>query len=309
MNLQLSEPAYQRFREQAVELGFPQMAAAPVAPIVNERRIRQWVESGYHADMRWFANNLEKRLDPRLVVPNAKSVIVTLTPYTANEVRLGPFKLARYAAGDDYHDVLIRPLRQLCDRLSQLVPGSNARAYVDTGPVLERYWAEQAGLGWIGKNGNLISRTFGSTVFLSAIITDIVVPYGVPHAPFCGSCRACLDACPTDAFPEPGLVDSNRCISYWSIEVRGPLPGGSELHDWVFGCDICQEVCPWTHKFAQPVLFDQFLPRPSYRELSQRELKDLTVDTFRNLFRKSPIKRSKHAGITRNINHLLSRQQ
>ena len=295
---------FEHFSRLAQSLGFTAIGAAPAQPVSCSEQVRAWVDKGYHAQMNWFAANLERRLDPRKVVAGARSVVVLLTPYTPDPVKLGPYRVARYAAGDDYHDVLKQPLRQLCTWIAERYPGAQSRPYSDTGPVLERYWAQQAGLGWIGKNGNLISRTQGSYVFLSVIITDVEMPFGTRHKDYCGSCRACLQACPTDAFPQAGVVDANRCISYWNIELRGDLPRSAQLHNWVFGCDICQEVCPWTHKFSQQPTFQSFLPRPAYRGLDERELIALGLDAFRALFRKSPIKRAKLVGLQRNLKHL-----
>ncbi|MCB1043351.1 MAG: tRNA epoxyqueuosine(34) reductase QueG [Acidobacteria bacterium] len=300
-------PPFDELREMAQKSGFAEIGAAPAGPVTHPNRIRDWVARGYHAGMGWFARSLEKRLDPRLVVPNAQSVLVLLTPYTPQPVKLGPYNLARYAAGDDYHDVLLKPLIQLCQHMERLFPGSRQRAYVDTGPVLERYWAERSGLGWIGKNGCLISKAYGSTVFLSTVVTTIRLPWSQPHPFHCGQCRACLDACPTDAFPEPFVVDSNRCISYLTIEHRGDLPRHLDFANWVFGCDICQEVCPWTHKFAQPPRLEQFRPRPAYQDLTSRELNEISEDAFRHLFRKSPVKRAKQIGLARNIRYLTDR--
>ena len=303
-NLKINHQDWSRFVEFAKGSGFRDMAAAPAGKVKHEQTLRDWVANGFHAEMHWFARGLEKRLNPELVVEGARSIIVLTTPYYPEHVTLAGKKLARYACGDDYHDVLIKPLRALCDYMNQTFPHAQFRAYVDTGPVLERYWAEQAGLGWIGRSGNLISRTAGSYLFLASIVTDLEAPYGQPHAPFCGSCTACIDACPTDAIIADGVVDSNRCISYLSIEHRGPFEDAPPFEDWVFGCDICQEVCPWPQKFSDEPKFDEFLPRERYAKLKPEELQEMVQEDFSAMFRKSPIKRTKMHGVKRNMAHL-----
>ena len=213
--------------------------------------------------------------------------------------------MARYACGDDYHEVLKPKLWQIIERIGVDYPAAAFRPYVDTGPLLERYWAEQAGLGWIGKNGNLISRSRGSYLFLACIVTDLGVPYGRKHLPHCGSCRACIEACPTQAIVADGIVDSNKCISYLNIEQRGPFaPETPAFENWLFGCDICQEVCPGTDKFSREVLIAGFEPRPAYREIVAQQLAEMDQETFSLTFRKSPVKRTKRAGLQRNLDHL-----
>ncbi len=297
------------FQAMAIELGFADVGAAPVQPVKKAQAVVDWVANGYHADMHWYARGLEKRLDPRLVVPEAQSIIVLTTPYHAEPVTLAGKKLARYACGDDYHDVILKRLRQCTAWLEGRFPDSATRHYVDTGPVLERYWAQESGLGWIGKNGNLISRRRGSYLFLAAMVTTLKVPYGEPHRDFCGSCRACIDACPTDAIVADGVVDSRKCISYLTIEHRGPFEDAPDFADWLFGCDICQEVCPWPSKFSEGTEQEPFLPRPAYAELSESALATMDQPAFSELFRKSPIKRTKKAGIQRNLQHLQAKRE
>ena len=304
-SLKVSPEQFATWRERMCGLGFLDMAAAPNHEVVYERRVRDWVAQGFHADMHWYARGLEKRFDLSLVMDDAASVIILTAPYHPEPVTLAGHKLARYAAGDDYHDVLLKPLIEFCHWACAQIPGAKMRAYVDTGPVLERYWAERAGLGWIGKNGNLISRKAGSYIFLSSIVTNLTVPYGEPHGNFCGTCRACIDACPTEAIVADGMVDSRKCISYLNIEHRGEFPEETPpFDDWVFGCDICQEVCPWPNKFSQESALDAFLPRDAYQDVSGDELLMFEQEQFSTLFRKSPIKRTKMAGVKRNIDWL-----
>jgi epoxyqueuosine reductase len=303
----VSQQKWQHYVALARELGFAEMAAAPIAPVRYAQAVNDWVQKGYHASMEWYARGVEKRLNPQLVMEDAKSILVLLTPYEKEPVHIAGKKVARYAAGDDYHDVLLKKLKQIKAAIYDDYPEANIRPYVDTGPVLERYWAEQSGLGWIGKNGNLIHRELGSYVFLASMVTNLVPPeWGSPHEDFCGRCRACIDACPTDAIVADRVVDSNQCISFLNIEQRGEFPEDTpEFSDWLFGCDICQEVCPWTEKFSSGAWLEAFRKRPGYSELEGQDFLEMEQETFSMIFRKSPIKRTKLAGIKRNLQHLL----
>lgn len=293
-----------KFQAEAKELGFLNMSAAPAGPVKKGQTVLDWVAQGNHAEMHWYARSLEKRLDPRNVVPGAQSVVMLTIAYHHEPCTLGGYALARYACGDDYHDVVLKRLRQLGDRIHEAFPESNYRAYVDTGPVLERYWAEQAGLGWIGKNGNLISREHGSYLFLASMVSTLRFPYAQPHDEFCGNCRACLDVCPTDAFVSEGVVDSRKCISYLNIEHRGPFEQAPDFDGWIFGCDLCQEVCPWTTKFSKGPVLPELAPRPAYESLEADAIAAMEQTDFSTTFRKSPIKRTKMAGLKRNLEHL-----
>jgi len=301
----VSAADWARYQALAETLAFYQMAAAPAHRPKRGDMVRDWVAKGFHAEMHWFARGLDKRLDPALVMEDVASIIMLSALYHPEPCTLGGKKLARYACGDDYHDVLKTKLLALCAAIHEDYPEAALRPYVDTGPVLERYWAEQAGLGWIGKNGCLINREAGSYLFLAAILTNLTVPYGAPHDEFCGSCRACIDACPTDAIVAPGEIDSRKCISYLNIEHRGPFPENTpDFADWIFGCDICQEVCPWTAKFAQPTPIDAFAPRPAYAAMGESAIPAMDQETFSATFRKSAIKRTKKAGLQRNWRRL-----
>ncbi len=294
-----------RYQAMAEAMGFRRMAAAPNHDIECADRVRDWTERGYHGEMAWFARGLEKRLDLAKVMEDAASVIVLTIPYHKEPCLLAGKKLARYACGDDYHEALLDKLRRLCAAIIADYPAAKLRPYVDTGPLLERYWAQRAGLGWIGKNGCLIDRESGSYLFIACIVANLETPAGEPHLNFCGSCRACIDACPTDAIVAEGMVDSRKCISYLNIEHRGPLPDNApDFHGWIFGCDICQEVCPWTVKFSQDTPLLAFEPRPGYHAITAEEMDDLAQEQFSAIFRKSAIKRTKLAGLKRNWRRL-----
>lgn len=302
----VSEQHWTRFTDHAHDLGFVGLAAAPNHHISCGDRIRDWVRQGYHGSMEWYSRAVEKRLNLNLVLEDAASVVVLITPYEKEPCKLAGKHLARYACGDDYHDVLKKKLWQLIQGLVEPYPHAHFRPYVDTGPLLERYWAAQAGLGWIGKNGNLINRTLGSYIFISCIVTNLVLPYGVETSGHCGSCTACIEACPTHAIVADGLVDSRKCISYLNIEHRGSFERPPDFSDWLFGCDICQEVCPWTIKFAQEEVIEPFRARPGYASLSEQDIQTMEQAQFSRLFSKSAIKRAKLAGLKRNMDHLLN---
>jgi epoxyqueuosine reductase len=255
--------------------------------------------------MSWMTRTSEKRTDLQGVLPGAKSVIsVALNyyhPQTHNEC-CGELKVSRYAWGDDYHDIMGEKLAALKTTLDKLAPGSRSLIYVDTGPLMEKAIAQRAGLGWIGKNVCLITRDVGSWVFLGEIITTAELPVDQPHTDFCGSCTRCLDACPTDAFPEPYVLDAGKCISYQTIEHRGDLSEelAAYFDGWIFGCDICQDVCPW-NKFARPSSEEPFAPREDCLCPPAERWIRLTTEEFKAEFANSPILRTKAAGLARNI--------
>lgn len=291
---------------RAFELGLTGFGVTSAATPPHERdRLLRWLTQGYSASMAWMARNAEKRTDLQNVLPGAKSVIsVALNyfhPQTHNEC-CGDLKVSRYAWGDDYHEVLGDKLEALRQSLDDLVAGSNSLTYVDTGPLMEKAIAQRAGLGWIGKNACVITRDHGSWVFLGEIITTAEMPIDQPHTDFCGSCTRCIEACPTDAFSEPYVLDAARCISYQTIEHRGDIPEELSAHfdGWIFGCDICQDVCPW-NKFARPTTEDAFAPREDCLCPPAERWTSLTPEEFRTEFAKSPILRTKAAGLARNI--------
>lgn len=301
MNAELS----QRIRTKAAELGFSKTGFARADALQNEHdRLLVWLRRGYQAGMAWMEKEPEKRTDVRNVLDNAQSVVSVALNYYTEFTHNGATetgKISRYAWGDDYHIVLTGRLEHLLKEIQTIQPGVNGRVYVDTGPVMDKVWASKAGLGWQGKHTNLITREFGSWVFLGEILLDVELEYDAPMEDACGTCTACIDACPTHAIVQPYVLDSNKCISYLTIEHRGEFPSSApdNFDRWIYGCDICQDVCPW-NRFEQPTTERAFQPRPWNENPDLREIASLTAEEFAGRFRKSPIKRTKREGLIRN---------
>lgn len=295
----------ENIRRAALDLGFVKIGFARAEAMEEEEaRLTQWLQRGYHASMAWMANHTEKRIDPRLLVPNAQSVIVVAENYytaVAHEPSVDDGKISRYAWGDDYHLHAAKRIEALFERITQIAPEAEGRYYVDTGPVMEKAWAARAGVGWQGKHSNLITKEFGSWVFLGTIVTTLALEYDEPIGDWCGTCTACIDACPTGAIVEPYVVDAGLCISYQTIEHRGPIDEtlGKKFDGWVYGCDICQDVCPW-NRFAKATNHSEYEPRPGNVTPPLAELASLTQEEFSRRFSKSAIKRTKLAGMVRN---------
>tara|TARA_B100000749_G_scaffold19641_1_gene14573 strand:+ start:53 stop:1003 length:951 start_codon:yes stop_codon:yes gene_type:complete len=297
----------QFIRETAQNLGFSKLGIAPATPEQKSiNRLDSWLTKGYHSTMYWMGKRADERGDIGKYYPEAKSVISLGLNYFTGNVSSDPDvgKISNYAWGDDYHDIIKSRLYQLLGEIKSKFPKINGIACVDTSPIMEKDWAQKAGIGWIGKHTNLITRDYGSWIFLGELLLDIELEYDTPFDDdLCGTCTACLDACPTDAFPEPYVLDSNKCISYLTIEHRGELP--TELDDkltgWIYGCDICQEVCPWNIKFSQLSTENSFQPRENLQERPISQWKKLTEEDFRILFKKSAVKRTKYIGLKRNI--------
>jgi epoxyqueuosine reductase len=259
--------------------------------------------------MQWMENRADERGDVAKYYPKAKSVISLGLNYFTGNASLHPDvgKISNYAWGDDYHDLIKSRLYNLLSEIKSKYPKINGIACVDTSPIMEKDWAQKAGLGWIGKHTNLITRDYGSWIFLGELLLDVELEYDMPFDDdLCGTCTACLDACPTNAFPEPYVLDSNKCISYLTIEHRGDLPTELEnkLSGWIYGCDICQEVCPWNITFSQISNENSFLPRENIQERRMPQWEKLTEQDFRTLFKKSAVKRTKYSGLKRNISLL-----
>jgi epoxyqueuosine reductase len=291
-------------KARAAELGFDACGVASAAPPPDpEGRLGAWLAAGYHAGMAWMAATKDLRLDVRKKLPGAKSVVVMARNYFAPrpDAEEGTGRVSRYAWGRDYHRVLRKPLRELTHHIEGMGEGAACYCCVDSGPMLERAWAARAGLGWIGKNGLVLREGSGSWFFLACIATTVELGPDAPAPERCGSCSACIEACPTEAIVAPRVVDSNRCISYHTIENKGDVPAGLSRHfgDWVFGCDVCQEVCPW-NRDAKPTSDPDFLPRPGHAHPKLDTLTAMDEAAFKGKFAGSPIIRAKHAGMARN---------
>ena len=294
-------------KTEAMRLGFDACGIARAERLDEEAaRLETWLREGRHASMQYMERHFEKRVDPTRLVPGAKSVVSVLRNYFQPETpREDPSigKVSRYAWGDDYHEVLKEKLFGLFQWLDERAGPINGRAFVDSAPVLDKVWAQRSGLGWMGKHTNLINRRMGSFFFIGELIVDAPLPVDGPIPDYCGSCTRCIDACPTDAIFRPYAVDANRCISYWTIEHRGDdIPAAMEpgMENWIFGCDICQDVCPW-NKFKFATNESRFQPRPGIQDTDLRQWAELDLEAFRRRFRKSALKRAGFDGLLRNI--------
>ncbi|QXD13996.1 tRNA epoxyqueuosine(34) reductase QueG [Rhodocaloribacter litoris] len=294
-------------KQEAARLGFDACGIARAERLDEEaRRLEQWLARGYHGTMYWMERHFDKRTDPRRLVDGARSVISVLHNYyqpVEQPQRPTAGKISRYAWGDDYHEVMKEKLYRLYAWLDEQAGGIHGRAFVDSAPVMDKAWARRSGLGWIGKHTNLINRSLGSYFFLGELIVDVPLPPDGPVPDYCGTCTRCLDACPTDAIVQPYVVDANRCISYLTIEHRGddiPEDLRPGMGTWIFGCDVCQDVCPW-NKFKRPASEPRYAPRPGLTDTELREWVELDLEEFRRRFRKSPVKRAKLEGFLRNV--------
>jgi epoxyqueuosine reductase len=310
-----SDSLTQRLKDEARRVGFDLVGVCPATSLAGIDRLRQWIAAGYAGEMRYLPDRLPAYEHPDSILAGATSLIVLGQHYRTDEprpVQPGQGRISRYAWGPaDYHDVIHDRLRRLRQFLLDAVPQAQARGVVDTAPLLEREFGQLAGLGWIGKNTMLINKHAGSWFFLAALLTDQPLVYDAPHAAdHCGTCRACLDACPTDAFPEPGVLDATRCISYLTIELRERIPEElrAGIGDWLFGCDVCQEVCPWNRK-APRVEAPEFHPGADTNPVDLIELFGTTDEQFRRRFRHTPLWRSKRRGILRNAAIVLGNQR
>jgi len=288
------------------QLGFDYCGIARARQLDEDaRRLEQWLTKGYQGGMGYMERNFELRIDPTKLVPGARSVITVLLNYFPGQQQEDDSpKIAKYAYGRDYHEVIRARMNTFLAMLREAVGDIDGRGFVDSAPVLERSWAVNSGLGWVAKNGNLIHKQAGSYFFIATLITDLELEYDDPFAKdYCGSCRRCIDACPTDAIVSPAVVDGSRCISYLTIELKEELIAPEfrdKMQGWMFGCDICQDVCPW-NRFSRPHQQEELQPIPRLLNLSTAEWETMDEDTFRTLLRHSPLKRSKWKGIQRNL--------
>ena len=301
----------QKIKEKAAETGFTGVGIVPATALDTEgKRLIEWLDNGFHGRMAWLEREPEKRSDPRILFPGARSVIVVILNYHTdhkhtNDADRG--KISRYAWGDDYHDVMREKLKELFTWIKTEVPEADGKICVDTAPTMDKAWAVRAGLGWLGKHSNLITTEVGSWVFIGEIILNLDLEYDTAIvADHCGTCTACLDACPTNAIVEPYVVDSRRCISYATIELRDdtmPAEIAESLDGWIYGCDICQDVCPW-NRFEQPTAEDRFEPRNGETSLDLLSIAAMDHESYVERFRRSAIKRTKLAGLKRNATAL-----
>ena len=293
-------------KQRSTELGFDYCGIAPAGFLENEApRLEQWLKAGMHGKMQYMENHFDKRLDPTKLVDGAKSVIVFLKNYFPEKEipQTDNYIISKYAYGKDYHFVIKDKLKELISELEEKVGSITARPFVDSAPVLERAWAAKAGLGWIGKNANFIHPKAGSFFFIAEIITDLELEYDQPKDnDFCGACRNCIDACPTQAIVGDRIIDSRKCISYLTIELKDQIPEEfkGQFKDRVFGCDICQDVCPWT-RFSKPHRESQFGPTLKLTKMLKKDWEELSEETFRIIFKNSAVKRTKYSGLMRNV--------
>jgi epoxyqueuosine reductase len=291
---------------KASELGFSFCGIAKAEILTEDaRRLEAWLNKGLHGKMQYMENHFDLRIDPTKLVPGAKSVITVLQNYFPEKKQAANTPhISKYAFGNDYHDVIRTKLKQLLQVLNNEIGSIEGRGFVDSAPVLERAWAVRTGAGWIGRNGNLINKQSGSFYFIATLIVDIELVYDDPFAKdYCGNCRKCIDSCPTDAIEPDKQINGSKCISYFTIELKDaliPEEMKGRFNDWMFGCDICQDVCPW-NRFSNPNTETLFTPLTEILNYSKKQWDAITEESFKNIFRDSPLKRTKYAGIQRNL--------
>lgn len=298
----------QWIKEQALALGFLSCGISKAGFLEDEApRLEQWLNNKQHGKMGYMENHLDKRLDPTILVPGAKSVISLTLNYYSPEKQIDPKapKISQYAYGTDYHIVIKEKLKRLLELINDQIGAVDGRVFVDSAPVMDKAWAAKSGLGWIGKNSNLISKQSGSFFFIAELILDLELETDHVATDHCGSCTACIDACPTEAITNPYQVDGSKCISYFTIELKDALPNEfkGKMDDWMFGCDVCQDVCPW-NKFSKHHEEPLFNPHPELLKMTSNDWKELTLETFKEVFKDSAVKRTEFEGLSRNINFL-----
>lgn len=297
----------QWIKAEAQRLGFLACGISKAGFLEEEApRLERWLQAGMHGEMGYMANHFDKRLDPTKLVPDARSVVsLLLNYYPEQQQPEGTYKVSKYAYGEDYHHVIKDKLRALLAFIREEIGEVSGRAFVDSAPVLDKAWAAKSGLGWIGKNGNLLNKKTGSFFFIAELIIDLELPADGPVTDHCGSCTACIDACPTQAIVQPYVVDGSRCISYFTIELKNEIPAAfkGEWEDWIFGCDICQDVCPW-NRFSKPHQEPRFEPKSDLLAMDQQAWVELSESVFSRVFSKSAVKRTKFKGLQRNIQFL-----
>ena len=306
--LQSPETYANLIKTKAKKFGF-QSCGISRADFLEEdaKPFESWLHKNYNGEMSYMENYFDKRLDPRLLVEGSKSVISLSYNYFPEEDLFGinQLKISKYAYGEDYHEIIKEILREMVSELQEEIGDFQCRIFTDSAPILERSWARKSGIGWVGKNANLITKQTGSFYFLAEIICDLELQEDFATKDHCGSCRKCIDACPTDAIVSERVIDGSKCISYATIELKNEIPESfkNKMEDWMFGCDICQDVCPW-NRFSKPHQQEKFKPNSLIKNLEKREWQELSQEFFSEIFRKSPVKRTKFAGLKRNIEFL-----
>ena len=292
-------------KAEAKRLGFDYIGISKADFLEEEApRLENWLNNNMHGQMSYMQNYFDKRLDPRLLVPGAKSVISLLLNYYPSEKQLDDKapKISKYAYGKDYHLVIKEKLNLLLEFIKENIGEVDGRAFVDSAPVLDKAWAKKGGLGWIGKNSNLINKSSGSFYFIAELIVDLDLEYDGAVKDYCGTCTKCIDECPTDAIVAPYVVDGSKCISYFTIELKENIPNDvkGKFNNWMFGCDICQDVCPW-NSFSKPHAEPHFQANAELLGMKKQDWEELTEETFRRVFKDSAVKRTKFTGLKRNL--------
>lgn len=297
----------QLIKTKASAFGFQSCGISQATFLEEEaNHLERWLKNNYHGEMRYMENHFDKRLDPRLLVDGSKSVISLSYNYFPDKIiEADSFKLSKYAYGEDYHNVIKDKLRNLVAELQEEIGEFSFRVFVDSAPVLEKAWARKSGIGWVGKNANLITKKNGSFYFLAEIICDLELLEDLPVTDHCGSCKKCIEACPTQAIISDKIIDGTKCISYATIELKDQIPYyfKDKMDDWMFGCDVCQDVCPW-NRFSAPTLEEKFQPNSQLQNFTKQDWKDITQEIFSEVFKKSAVKRTKFAGLKRNLDFL-----
>lgn len=291
-------------KAEAKRLGFLSCGISKAGFLEEEApRLETWLNKNMHGEMKYMENHFDKRLNPTLLVDDAKSVISLLLNYYPSEIQSSEsYKLSKYAYGQDYHFVIKEKLKELLHTIQTEIGEVSGRAFVDSAPVLDKAWAAKSGLGWIGKNSNLLTQQVGSFYFIAELVVDLDLDYDYATTDHCGTCTACLDACPTEAIVAPYVVDGSKCISYFTIELKEhiPMEMKGKMDDWMFGCDVCQDVCPW-NRFSKAHSEPLFNPNPEILSFAKKDWEEITEDTFKKVFKNSAVKRTKMEGLNRNI--------
>ncbi len=296
-----------QIKTEAKRLGFLSCGISKARFLEEEApRLEKWLKNNMHGEMQYMENHFDKRLDPTKLVEDSKSVISLLLNYYPSETQTeNSFKLSKYAYGTDYHFVIKDKLKSLLNYIQEEIGEVHGRAFVDSAPVLDKAWAAKSGLGWIGKHSNLLTQQVGSFYFIAELIIDLELDYDLPTTDHCGTCTKCIDACPTQAITEPYVVDGSKCISYFTIELKESIPTEfkGKFDDWMFGCDVCQDVCPW-NRFSKSHNEPLFNPHPELLSMTKKDWEEITEDVFKKIFKDSAVKRTKFEGLKRNIQFL-----